>query len=93
MFPVEAQTTALAPSSSAFDDGHGHAAVLEAPGRVRALALEPELDAEPLGEPRRAEERRRALAERDDRRRSVERQPVAVALDERSRADLLGHSS
>ena len=50
-------------------DRDRHAAVLEAAGRVRALELDEDLDAEPLGSVRSAQERRRSLAERDDRRR------------------------
>src|SRR5581483_6384382 len=42
-----------------------HAAILERARRIRALPLEPELDAEPLAESRRAQERRVALAEGD----------------------------
>ena len=52
-------------------DGDRHAAVLEGPGRVRALPLQPQLDAEPLREPRRRQQRRVALAERDHTDRSV----------------------
>jgi len=44
-------------------DREGHSSVLEAPGRVRALELEPHVGAEPLGQPARVEERRPALAE------------------------------
>ena len=62
-------------------DRHRHAAILEGAGRVRALALEPELEPEPLGEPLGADERRRALAERHERRRVGDRQAVAVAID------------
>ena len=43
VLPVEAQTTALAPSCSAHRDRDGHAAVLERAGRVVALDLEPHL--------------------------------------------------
>ncbi len=43
----------LAPVLDRLRDRDGHAAVLEAAGRVRALPLELELDAEPLREPRR----------------------------------------
>ena len=59
-----------------------HAAILEAAGRIRALDLQPRLGAHPLGQPRRVDERRRALVERDDRVAGVERQPVHVALDQ-----------
>ncbi len=48
-------------------DGDDHAAVLEAAGRVRALDLEVQVDAERLREARCADERRRALAEREPR--------------------------
>jgi GNAT superfamily N-acetyltransferase len=63
VLPVEAQTTpgARAPRRA---DRDRHAAVLEAPGRVRALALQPDLAAEPLGEARRRQERRVPLPER-----------------------------
>ena len=49
-------------------DGDDHAAVLEAAGRVRALALEVQLDARARSDSRaRVHERRRALAERQGR--------------------------
>ena len=48
-------------------DGHGHAAVLERPGRVGALDLQPDLGADPLGEARRRQQRRAALEQGDHR--------------------------
>ena len=47
-------------------DGARHAAVLERAGRVEPLELQPDLGADELGDVRRVDERRRALAERDD---------------------------
>ena len=48
-------------------DGHDHPAILEAPRRVRALDLELQVETELLGEAGGADERRRALAEREPR--------------------------
>ncbi len=67
-------------------DRDRHPAVLEAPGRVRSLALEVHLRAQPLRDPRRVQERRRPLAERDDRCRRAHGQPLAVAVDQRVHA-------
>ena len=64
-------------------DGDRHPTVLVAARRVRALPLEPDLAAEPSGETGRREQRRRALAERDDGRRGADGQALAVALDQR----------
>ena len=61
--------TASAPLPRRPRDGDRHAAVLEAAGRVHALELEVGLDPEPLRQPRRGDQRRRALHQRDDRRR------------------------
>ena len=67
-------------------DGDGHPAVLVRAGRVGRLPLEPELgDPRRAGEPRRGEQRRRALAEAHDRGRRRDREPVAEALDEGDR--------
>ena len=52
-------------------DGDAHPAVLERAGRIRAFPLEPELDAEPLRQARRPQQRRVALAERDRSQRPV----------------------
>ena len=57
--------------------GDGHPPVLVAPGRVRALPLQPQLDAVALGEPRSGKQRRRALAERDQP--ASRRRPAASA--------------
>ena len=59
-----------------------HAAVLERAGRVRALELEPDLDAGALGDPLGEHERRRALLERDDRVPGREREPLLVPRDQ-----------
>ena len=75
---------ASAPGALGARDGDGHAAVLEAAGRVRALELEIGLGADPLGEPRRVDQRRRALVQGHDRIAGLERQVVAVALDQRA---------
>ena len=66
-------------------DGDRHPAVLEAAGRVRALELEQHPGADPLGDHRRLDQRGRALVEGDHRVAGLERQPVAVALDQRRR--------
>ena len=66
-------------------DGDRHAAILVGAGRIRGLPLEPDLDAEPLRQARRAQERRRALAERDHRRLLGHRQAGAEAVDQRDR--------
>ena len=60
----------------------GHPAVLEARGRVRALELQQHARADALGDHRRLHERRRALVQADDRIAGLERQPVAIPLDE-----------
>ena len=57
-------------------DGHRHPAVLERPGRVGALDLEPDVAAGALGQLRRVHERRPSLVERDKR---LDRQALAVA--------------
>ncbi len=65
-------------------DRDRHAAVLERPGRVLALALEPDLDArrdrrrQPVG----AHERRVALVQRDDPVVGADGQVVAILLDQ-----------
>ena len=63
-------------------DGDRHPPVLEAAGRVRPLELEVGAGADPLREPRRLDQRRRALLEADDRVAGLERQPVPVPLDQ-----------
>ena len=68
MLPVDAQTTASAPSCLGDRDGGGHAAVLERAGRVVALDLEPDLGAGEAGEPLRVHQRGAALAQGDRRR-------------------------
>ncbi len=72
-----------------------HPAVLEAPGRVRALDLEEEVREPELGtEPPGVDERRRALAEGDRRRRVGDREEPPVALDKgRSAGHRRGHAS
>ena len=67
-------------------DRHRHPPVLEAAGRVRALELEQHPGADPLGEHRRLDQRRRALVQGDDRIvRPRASQAVPVALDQRAR--------
>ena len=51
VLPVDAHTTALAPSCQRHRHGHRHAAVLEAASRVGPLDLEPHLGTDPLREP------------------------------------------
>ena len=63
-------------------DRERHPAILEAPGRVRSLPLEVQLDAESLGQARRTKERRRALSERHDRRRLIDGKAVAISIDD-----------
>ena len=67
VFPVEAQITASASSSSCLRDRNGHPAILVRARRIGCLPFEPELDPEQLGEARRTQERSRPLAERDHR--------------------------
>ena len=74
--------TASAPLRTASRDRAGHPAVLERAGRVRALELEPHLDAGALGDALGEHERRRALLQRDDRVARGERQPLAVTRDQ-----------
>ena len=64
-------------------DRHGHPPVLEAAGRVAPLPLRVHLGAEPLRDAKQRQQRRRALAERDDRRPLGHGQPIPVPLDER----------
>ena len=67
--------------------GDAHAAVLERAGRVRALPLEPELDAEALRQARRREQRRASFAERDHERETTARpgdRPCVSAAARRS---------
>src|SRR5262249_19053152 len=59
-------------------DRYHHAAVLEAAGRVRSLALQVQLEPERLGEARRMDERRRALAERQGRSERAHAHPSSV---------------
>ena len=68
-------------------DRDRHPPVLEAPGWVRALELQVDLGADALGEPRGVDQRRRALVQRDDRVALLDREVVAVALDQRRRHD------
>ena len=63
-------------------DRHGHAAVLERPGRVEPLHLEVRArDARLLRDARRLEQRRVALEQRDHRRGVGDGQVLAVLLD------------
>ncbi len=64
-------------------DRAGHAAVLERAGRVGALELQAHGRADHLREHRRAQQRRRALLQADERVAGRERQALAVALDQR----------
>ena len=64
-------------------DRAGHAAVLERAGRVGALELQAHGRAHHLREHRRAQQRRRALLQADERVARLERQALAVALDQR----------
>ena len=68
-----------------------HAAVLERPGRVHALDLDEHLGARALRERRRRDERRAALAERDDALLDVGGQAVGVLGDDA--APLVGHQA
>ena len=63
-------------------DRDRHPPVLEASGRVRALELEMDAGADPLREPGRLDQRRRALLEADHGVARLERQPVPVSLDQ-----------
>ncbi len=60
-----------------------HPAVLERAGRVGALELQAHCRAHHLREHRRAQQRRRALLQADKRVAELERQPLAIALDQR----------
>ena len=51
MFPVDAHTTPRRAASSAFETATAIPRSLNEPGRVRALPLEPDVEAEPLREP------------------------------------------
>ena len=75
----------LGPFLDRLRDGHRHAAVLVRARRVRRLPLQPQLDAEALRQARHREQRRRALAERDHRRRVGHRQARTEPLDQRHR--------
>ncbi len=83
VLPVDAQITALAPSRTAADDRAGHPAILERAGRVGALELQAHGRADHLREHRRAQQRRRALLQADQRVARSERQALAIALDQR----------
>ncbi len=63
-------------------DRHRHAAVLERPGRVGALDLEPDLRADQLGQHAGVDERGAALEQRHDGRVGRDGQAVAVLLDQ-----------
>ena len=64
-------------------DGHGHPAVLVGAGGIGCLPLQPQLPhPERLAKSWRAQQRRRALTERDDRGRGAHREPVAIAVDQ-----------
>src|SRR5207248_6433022 len=72
----------LEPAGQRVRDGHGHPAVLERAGRVGALDLEVDLAAGQLGQVRRGQQRRVALAERDHLRPVRHRDPLPVRLDD-----------
>ena len=74
--------TASAPSRTAAETAHVMPRSLNEPVGFSALELQPHLGADALGDPLGEDQRRRALAERDDRVLGREREPVAVALDE-----------
>ena len=80
--PVDAQTAAVAPSSSAFETRHRHPAVLERPGRIRPLVLEVHLDADAA--PRSAGAGRSGVEPSSSETTGVvgDREAVAVALDQ-----------
>ena len=63
-------------------DGDGHAAVLERAGRVRALELQEDPRADALGDDGRLDQRRRALVQGHDGVALLEREVLAVALDQ-----------
>ena len=63
-------------------DGHGHAAVLEGAGRVHALELHPHVGAGAARERGGGQERRAALAERDDRGGIRDVEAVCVLADD-----------
>ena len=67
VFPVDAQTTTFAPSSTALVMAIVMPAVLERAGGVRALDLEVDVEPELLGEARRRHQRRVALEQGDHR--------------------------
>ena len=64
----------LGPAPGRARDGDGHPPVLERAGRVRALELEQHPGADPLGDHRRLDQRRRALVQADDGVAVLERQ-------------------
>ncbi len=63
-------------------DGAGHAPILEGAGGVGALKLQAHFGADHLREDGRAQQRRGALLQRDERVAGRERKPLAVALDQ-----------
>ncbi len=67
-------------------DGTGHAAILERAGWVGALQLEAHAGAHHLREHGRAQQWRGALLQADDRIALLEREAIAVALDQRHMA-------
>src|SRR5262249_32983895 len=72
-----------------------HAAILERPGGVLPLALEPDLDAgrDDGGEPVRAHQRRVALVEGHHAVRGLDRQPRTVVRDHATPGAAPGHAS
>ena len=83
VLPVEAQITLRAPSSSALATARTIPRSLKLPVGFWPSTLKYRLaQPERLAEAARVDERRRALAERDDRRRVGDGQELAVALDE-----------
>ena len=73
-------------------DGDRHPAVLERTGGIRALDLEQHARADLLGEPRRVEQRRVALVQRDDRRAIGDREAIAVHVDDPPRQYAVGRA-
>ena len=80
MLPVDAHTTALAPSSTAMEIAMVMPRSLKLPGRVGPFDLEPHLGADALGQPRRRDQRRAALEQGDHRGLLGDREEVAVLL-------------
>ncbi len=82
VLPVDAHTTAFAPSSSRLRDRERHPTVLEGPGGVRTVVLQPDVAAGLGRQDLRPDERRPSFTERDHWRVGRDRQPSAVLLDD-----------